>query len=198
MIADPSQLSEITLGYPEKTDELFQLYQNWLDDVQPEESGFREEVGHPEQPVVNLPVTSGQLHGNLKFKDRFGYAYDWAVNWESTGDSFSWNVKVVNDGLYEFFLQYLVPPGCEGAKIEIQANGISLIKTVEESFVPEPYPNRDQVDRSRSPELKWKNSSWGNLFLKKGEYKITVQALGIPGSQVGEFYGLRINYLSSN
>lgn len=192
MIADPSQLSDIASKYPEKTGELFQLYQNWLDDVNPEVSGFREELGHPEQPVVDLPVTSGQLHGNLKFKNRTGYAYDWAVNWKSTSDSFSWEVKVVNDGLYEFFLQYLIPPGCEGTKIEIQANDTNLIKTVEESFVPESYPNRDQVDRGRPPEMKWKNFSWGRMSLQKGEYKIVVKATDIPGAQVGELYGIRI------
>jgi arylsulfatase A-like enzyme len=195
MIADPSQLSDIALKYPGKTDELFHLYQNWLDDVQPDKSNFREEVGHPEQPVVDLPVTSGQLHGDLKFKNRFGYAFDWAVNWKSVDDSFSWDVKVVNDGVYEFFLQYLIPPGSEGTRIEIQANGTSLIKTVEKSFVPEPYPNRDQVDRGRSPEMKWKNITWGNLSLEKGEYKITVKALDIPGPQVGELYGIRIKQL---
>lgn len=192
MVADPSQLSDIALKYPEKTDELFQLYQNWLDDVQPEESVFRDELGHPEQPVVDLPVTSGQIDGGLKFKNQFGFTYDWVVNWESTGDSFSWDVKVVNDGLYEFFLQYLVPPGCEGAKIEITINGKSLVKEVEKPFVPEAYPNRDQVDRGRVPEMKWKDFSWGSLPLKMGEYKITVKALDIPGPQVGELYGLRI------
>ncbi len=192
MIADPSQLSDIALKYPEKTGELFQMYQNWLEDVQPEESVFLTEVGHPEQPVVDLPVTGGQLHGNLKFKNRFGYTFDWAVNWNLTSDSISWDVNVVNDGLYEFFLQYLVPPGNEGSKIEIQANGSSLIKTVEESFVPEAYPNRDQVDRDRPPELKWKNFPWGNLPLKKGKYEITVKAPDISGPQVGELYGIRI------
>ncbi|MDD2380459.1 MAG: hypothetical protein PHV35_02055, partial [Mariniphaga sp.] len=88
--------------------------------------------------------------------------------------------------------QYLIPPGCEGIKIEVQANRKSLIKTVEESFVPEPYPNRDQVDRGRSPEMKWENFSWGSLSLQKGAYTITVKALEIPGPQAGEFYGLRI------
>ncbi|MDD4225279.1 MAG: arylsulfatase [Mariniphaga sp.] len=192
MIADPSQLSDIAHQDPEKTNELFLLYQTWLNDVQPEKSAFREELGHPEQPIVDLPVTSAQLHGNLKFKNQFGYAFDWAVNWKSSSDSFSWDVQVVHDGMYEFFLQYLIPPGCEGIKIEVQANRKSLIKTVEESFVPEPYPNRDQVDRGRSPEMKWENFSWGSLSLQKGAYTITVKALEIPGPQAGEFYGLRI------
>lgn len=198
MIADPSQLRNIALNDPEKTDELFRLYQNWLDEVQPDLASFSEELGHPEQPVVDLPVSSGNLHGNLEFKNRFGYAYDWAVNWKSTDDSFSWDVKVVNDGVYEFFLQYLVPPGSEGAKIEIMVNANSLIKKVEESFVPEAYPNRDQVDRGRLPELKWGNFSWGTLSLKKGEYKITVKASDIPGPQVGELYGLRIEKQNTN
>lgn len=198
MIADPSQLRNIALNDPEKTDELFKLYQNWLDDVQPDLASFSEELGHPEQPVVDLPVSSGKLHGNLKFKNRFGYAYDWAVNWKSTDDSFTWDVKVVNDGVYEFFLQYLVPPGSEGAKIEIMVNANSLLKKVEESFMPEAYPNRDQVDRGRLPELKWGNFSWGTLSLKKGEYKITVKASDIPGPQVGELYGLRIEKQNTN
>lgn len=192
MVADPSQITDIAGKYPGKTDELFQLYQNWLDDVQPEESVFLTEVGHPEQPEVDLPVTGGQLHGDLKFKNRFGYAFDWAVNWQSTGDSFSWNIKVVNDGRYEFFLQYLIPPGCEGATIEIRVNGTSLTKTVEDPFVPEAYPNRDQVDRGRPPEMNWKNFSWGSMQLQKGEYRIELRATEIPGPQVGELYGIRI------
>lgn len=192
MIADPSQLRDIALNDPEKTDELLGLYQNWLDDVQPDISSFSEELGHPEQAVVDLPVSSGKLHGNLEFKNRFGYAYDWAVNWKSTDDSFTWDVKVVNDGDYEFFLQYLVPPGSEGAKIEIRANSNSLIKEVEEYFVPDAYPNRDQVDRGRLPELKWENFSWGTLSLNKGDYKITVKASDIPGPQVGELFGVRV------
>jgi arylsulfatase A len=198
MMADPSQLKDIALNEPEITNELFGLYQNWLEDVQPDASGFSEELGHPEQPVVDLPVSGGKLHGNLEFKNRFGYAYDWAVNWKSTDDSFTWDVKVVNDGVYEFFLQYLVPQGSEGAKIEIQVNGTSLIKEIREFYVPEAYPNRDQVDRGRLPELKWKNFSWGSLTLKKGEYKITVKALNIPGPQVGELFGLSIHQPKTN
>jgi len=197
MIADPSQLSDIALNYPGKTDELFQMYQNWLEDVQPGESVFLEEVGHPEQPIVDLPVTSGKLHGKLKFKNRFGYAFDWAVNWKSTSDRFTWDVEVVNDGLYEFFLQYLVPPGCEGAKIEITINGQSLVKEVEDPFVPEAYPNRDQVDRGRPPEMKWRNFSWGRLPLQKGEYQIEVKATEISGPQVGELYGVSIKNIKA-
>lgn len=64
--------------------------------------------------------------------------------------------------------------------------------------MPEAYPNRDQVDRGRLPELKWENFSWGTLSLKKGEYKITVKAVDIPGPQVGELYGLRVNNNKSN
>jgi arylsulfatase A-like enzyme len=195
MIADPSQLTDIASNYPEKTAELFELYQNWRDDVQSDVSNFPQELGHPEQRIVDLPVTSGQLHGMVEFKNRFGYIFDWATNWKSPDDSFTWDVKVVNDGVYEFYLQYLVPPGSEGAKIEIMANGTSLIKKSKDSFEPEAYPNRDQVDRGRLPELKWNNFSWGTLSLKKGEYKITVRALDIPGLQVGELYGLRINKL---
>lgn len=192
MIADPSQLTDIALNNPEKTAELVGLYQQWWEEVQPAVSNFPQELGHPKQPAVDLPVTSGHLHGNLEFKNRFGYIFDWATNWKSPDDSLSWDVKVVNEGVYEFFLQYLVPPGSEGAKIKILVNGTSLIKEIKDSYVPEAYPNRDQVDRGRLPELKWNHFSWGTLSLKKGEYKIIVSALDIPGPQVGEFYGLKI------
>ena len=76
--------------------------------------------------------------------------------------------------------------GGEETKIEIRANGKSLVKEIEEPFVPEAYSIRDQVDRGRPPEMKWKNFSWGIMQLQKGEYNIEVRAKEIPGSKVRE------------
>ena len=77
----------------------------------------------------------------------------------------------------------------------INIDGRSLKPLLTEPFLPENYPNRDQVDRGRPPEKNWNAFSWGKVNLNIGNYKLTIQATKIPGDQVGELYGLKIRYL---
>ncbi|MEM9672116.1 MAG: arylsulfatase [Bacteroidota bacterium] len=192
MWADPSQLNDIAQQQPDKTQEMDQLYRNWLADVNPTNNNPPVELGHPEQRVVELPATGGSLSGQLAYKNQHGWSYDWAVNWVSVDDRISWDINVVNKGNYEFFLQYLVPPGNEGATVMVEVGGQQLEKTIREAFVPDAYPSPDNLDRGRAPEMAWQNFSWGTLKLKPGKYSLTVKATDIPQAQVGELYGLRI------
>jgi len=192
MWADPSQLSDISQEQPDKTQEMYQLYWDWLADVNPTDDNPPVEIGHPEQRVVDLPTTGGNLSGQLAYKNQHGWSYDWAVNWVSVDDSVTWDIEVVKEGNYGVFLQYLVPPGNEGATVTVKIDNQQLQKAIREAFVPEAYPSPDNVDRGRALEMAWQNFSWGTLQLKPGKYSLTVKATDIPQAQVGELYGLRI------
>ena len=192
LIADPSQLFDLGHVKQRIRDELFGFYQTWLMDVAPPEDNPPVEVGHAEQPTIHLPATSGTLSGNFKYKNTHGWAYDWAVNWLSPDDAISWEIKVVNKGSYECFLQYQVTEENEGAILKITIGDKTLIDTVGLAYAPSPYPNYDNVDRGRPLEMKWKDFSWGKLDLAPGTYTVKVQAVKIPGQEVGELYGLTI------
>jgi len=197
MWADPSQLSDISREQPDKTQEMHQLYRDWLANVNPTDDNPPVEIGHPEQRVVDLPTTGGNLSGQLDYKNQHGWSYDWAVNWVSVEDSIAWDIEVVKEGTYEVFLQYLVLPGNEGATVMVKVGDQQLEKTIREAFVPESYPSPDNIDRGRAPEMAWQNFSWGTMKLKPGKYSLMVKATDIPKTQVGELYGLRIVNKSS-
>ncbi len=196
MQADPSQLFNLAREKPRTRDELFKLYQEWQDEMNPSDKNPPVEIGHAEQITIELPTTSSALSENLKYKNHHGWAYDWAINWLSPDDAISWDIKVVNDGTYEVFLQYLVKAGNEGAKVKVTFGDKSLIKKIDSAFVPAPYPNYDNVDRGRPLEMQWQDFSWGKVNLSSGTYQVKVEALEIPGKEAGELYGLKIKNLS--
>ncbi|MEM9829729.1 MAG: sulfatase-like hydrolase/transferase [Bacteroidota bacterium] len=192
MLADPAQLNNIANKLPDKTSELHQLYQKWLDDVKPDEQNPPVEIGHPQQTVVSLSTTGAQLHGNLVYKNKNGWSYDWMINWKSVRDRVSWDIKVVEAGTYEVFLQYLIPSGSEGATVMVKIGDQRLTKKIDKPFVPPTYPSLDNVDRGRAPEMAWQDFSWGTLKLSPGNYTLSVQATEIPNNQVGELYGVKV------
>jgi len=193
MLADPAQLNNIAGELPDKRNELFELYRNWLSEVKTNDTNLPVEVGHLQQAIVELPTTGGQLHGNLAYKNKNGWSYDWMVNWKSVQDSVSWKIKVVEARDYEFFLQYLVPSGSEGATVVVKVGDQELVQRINESFVPQAYPSPDNVDRGRAPEMAWQDFSWGTLQLSPGDYSLSVQATDIPQDQVGELYGVKVS-----
>ena len=192
MLADPTQLNDIAKRQPDKRDELYRLYQNWLEEVKPNGQNPAVEVGHSQQTTVELPTTGGQLHGNLAYKNKNGWSYDWMINWKSMQDSVSWDIKVVETGTYEVFLQYLVPSDSKGATVMVKIGDQQLIKKINKPFVPQAYPSPDNVDRGRAPEMVWQDFSWGALKLSPGNYKLAVRATDIPKEQVGELYGVKV------
>lgn len=192
MTADPSQLFDIAKENKQTRDELFGLYQAWLKEVAPSDENPPVEIGHAEQSTIHLPTTGGVLSGNFKYKNTHGWAYDWAMNWLSPDDAVTWEIKVVNEGTYELFLQYHVTEANEGSLLKITIGDKTLIQKVDSAYVPAPYPNYDNVDRGRPLEMRWKDFSWGKIDLDTGTYKVKVQALKIPGQEVGELFGLTI------
>lgn len=192
MIADPSQLSDLAKEDQRTRDQLFAQYRAWLKEVAPSDENPPLEIGHAEQSSIHLPTTSGLLSGNFKYKNKTGWAYDWALNWISFDDAITWEIKVVNEGVYELFLQYLVTQSNEGSTLKITVGDKTLTNKVGSAYVPLPYPNYDNVDRGRPLEMQWKDFSWGKIRLSAGTYKVKVQALEIPGQEVGELYGLTI------
>ncbi len=192
MLADPVQLFDLADENRQTRDEMYKKYRQWLAEMKPSEENPPVEIGHAEQTSIELPTTSGTLSGNFEYKNHHGWAYDWALNWLSPEDAITWDIEVVNDGTYEIFLQYLVKKGDEGAKVKVMVGDKSLIKKIKTAFVPAPYPNYDNVDRKRPLEMKWQDFSWGKMNLNSGNYKVKVQAIEIPGQEVGELYGLKI------
>lgn len=198
MLADPAQLTDLSGKLPDKKNALYQKYQTWLAEVNKESTVPPIHLGHPEQPVVMLPTAGGNLSGALKYKNKNGYAFDWATNWVSAEDEFSWEVQVVNDGIYEIYAQHLLPPGSEGAQVLLEISDQKVRQTIKSPYIPDPYPNPDQVDRGRLPEMKWKDFHWGNVKLRKGNYQVRLRATKIPGESAGELYGLKVVYRTNN
>ncbi|MGK7397305.1 MAG: sulfatase-like hydrolase/transferase [Candidatus Cyclobacteriaceae bacterium M3_2C_046] len=188
MWQDPSQLHDIAEDEKEITQTMANSYDHWYKDVS--KNGFQVPVvhiGHPEYPVVELPTVGAEIKGGLSYKNQYGYAYDWVINWTDTEDALCWPIKVVKDGLYKVYLKYATAN--IGNKITVSVGDKSLENNIKTAFSPQPYPNFDTVDRGRALEYEWKDFYWGKIRLKKGEYNMKVHASPDPGLEI---YGLSV------
>jgi len=185
---DPSQLVNLAPEMPHLTDKMVSEYKYWYQEVSA--SGFNTpsvHIGHPQFPIVDLPTVGAEVTGDLIYKNKHGYAYDWVVNWAGPEDKLHWQVKVVRDGSYNIYLKYATQD--TGNKIMVSFGGKAIQKKVKVPFTPQPYPNFDTVDRGRPLEYDWKDVFWGKVKLKKGKYTLKIQAEPDPGLEI---YGVTV------
>jgi hypothetical protein len=76
----------------------------------------------PDQPVVLMGDTA-KLSPGIQYER----GPDWLTDWTSTKDQIRWRVQAPSAGPYEVYLTYSCARGCEGAKVEISANGSSRV-----------------------------------------------------------------------
>ena len=132
------------------------------------------------------------MEGGLRFHGKSGFAHDWITGWTNLAAKVYWELENVNNGTYEVTLGYRCPKENAGAKIRITAaeagrvvpNAPPLEAVVRETPMDQIQVHNLFDDGNPYLHLKWSTLKLGQLRLKQGPARLTVQALTKPGPEV--------------
>ncbi|PWD99387.1 arylsulfatase [Marinilabilia rubra] len=202
---DPLQKKNLKEDAPLVYDSLKTVFDSWMADVKPEESGKKYiPLGYDAYPVTTLPAHEAHLfppfearkdrrHTGIAYHSLYGWAHDWIDYWTSTDAYAEWYIDVVNSGRYKIEMDYALLPENIGTVLHLSIGDKHLSVEVDEAFMHSPRENHDRVEREQeAPETDWGTLSPGEISLPEGRTRVKIQAQFIPGSKTIELKGLRI------
>lgn len=180
LLSDPGERNNLAAAEPRRASEFRKAYDEWFAGVS---EGFQPgappiEIGHPEQPEVELPATRAQLSGGLRYAEKFGYANDFAV-----GDSgtLAWPIDVVTPFEYRVTLEYLSE---KGGTVEIGGeDAIQIPASPPDRLQPVPLPDR-KPRSPEAPEMLWQEKSLGRVELYQGVPSFYLRVRGLTVKSV--------------
>lgn len=198
---DPGEIKDISDQKAELSQELYDDYENWLNEVR--ENAMKDRripIGYDESPVTALPAHEALITSGLSYKaNAYGWAHDWLIDWDSTKDTISWKLDVVAGGTYEIFLQYNCRKENVGSEIKAAYEEESVNKKLDIPFHSDILPYHDRVIREAEAfEKNWKLFPVGRISMEKGVGELHISAVKIPAGKVAELKGAVIKKLISN
>jgi len=197
MAEDPGQRVNVAQKSPQVLAKLSHAFETMAKDVT--KAGFDPiptEVGHRGWPLVTLPGHEAFLEPaprqGISYKGRSGWANDWITNWTDTKAYAWWPVKVVEPGRFEVTLMYVCPAANVGAKLHVEIGGRRLAGTVEKVHDPKPIPSPDRVPRGEVYEKLWAPLPLGTVRLDRGETRLVLRMLAIPGRQACDIKAVQL------
>lgn len=189
---DREQQNDISAQHPDVAQSLADSLENWewqvLGDLRASGQDNRLfPVGHPDFRYTQLPARDGTAHGNIKRSNRFPND-SFFTNWNSTADSITWDIEVIESGEFEVELYYTVREEDTGSTIQLSFGDERITHQVSEAHDP---PLRgmehDRVERQESYVKDFKPMNIGTVNLESGVETLTLKALEIQGTQVMDF-----------
>lgn len=142
-------------------------------------------VGYREFPITMLPARDGEPRGGIR-RSSPAPNCSYFVNWTSQDDSMVWLLDVQTTGRYEVVVDYTCPESDAGSLIELNFHDSRLTGKVNPGWDPPLYTNQDTLPRphGESQMKEFRPLALGQIELKKGESRLTLRALEIPGKSV--------------
>ena len=151
MEVDPHQTTNIANENPELTTQLVAAKEEWertvLSELKTEKRPIT--VGHPDFVNTQMPARDATSTGNIERSNR--YPNDsFFSNWSSTEDTITWDVEVLEDGLFEVTLYYICPEEDKGATVELAMGHQTLVSIIDQAYESElKGMEHDRVERPR-------------------------------------------------
>ncbi len=187
MVADPGQKRDITVERQDVAARLGEAMRKFAEEVRPG-------VGPDDRPYpvgfgknTWLPARDGVGHGGVERSARAPNC-SFFTKWTKKDDSITWDVDVLQAGLYSAELYYTCPAADVGATVELSCNTSRVAGKISVAHDP-PLRGKehDRVDRGTESYVKdFKPLRLGNIRLEKGRGAMTLRALEIPGQQVAD------------
>ena len=188
MVKDPGQRTDVSKKYPEVYKELLAAQKEFDRTVVAELPEGKDErpfvIGHPEFPFTQLPARDAIATGEIK---RSGNAPNCSfyMNWVNTEDTIYWDADVQIEGDYRAEVYYTCAEQNLGTVLELRSGNSAIKKQV--TVVNDPPWLGAEFDRAirkgESYVKDFKPMDLGVIHLKKGQNKLTLSALEIPGKQ---------------
>ena len=141
-------------------------------------------LGHPNYSITQIPARDGRPFGNIQRSDNSPNC-SFFTNWITTSDSMTWDIEVLQNGLYEVTLYYTCPKSDAGSTIMLSHGGHDISAQVTEGWDPPLRgENEDRVPRTNSYVKDFRPMPLGKMQLVKGRDLLTLKATSVPGRQV--------------
>jgi len=136
---------------------------------------------------TQLPARDGVAHGNIKRSNRWPND-SFYTNWESTQDSITWDLEVLEEGNYEVDLYYTASEIDTGSIIQLNLNETKISTTISRFYDP-PLRGKenDRYPRMESYVKDFRATQMGTIHLKKGKGTLVLKATHIPGNRAIDF-----------
>ena len=187
---DRAQKNDVSRKHPNMRDSLIAAKTQWekqtiLLTKENDDRAFT--LGYPKALYTQLPARDGIAHGNIQRSNQWPND-SFFTKWTSLNDSITWNVDVLEDGRFEVLFYYTCPEKDVGSIIELSYKNSKIAKKIIEQHDPELVGmHEDRVPRMESYVKDFKPLDLGVISLTKGKGTLTLKALEIEGSQVGDF-----------
>ena len=196
MYADPSQTKDIAGDMPSVFQEMITAKKKWEQEILfelPAKDLRPFILCHPAFPYNQLPARDAHSHGGIERSNRFPNS-SYYKNWKSIHDSLTWDVEVLESGMYEAILYYTCSKQNTGSTIQLSLGNSKIESKVERAHDSE-YLNvdKDRYLRQESYEKDFIPMSMGKIHLAKGKGLLRLKALSIPNREVMEFRMLLLN-----
>jgi arylsulfatase A-like enzyme len=188
MVKDPGQRTDVSKKHPEVYKELLAAQKEFDRTVVAELPDGKDErpfiIGHPEFRFTQLPARDAIATGDIK---RSGNAPNCSfyMNWVNTEDTIYWDADVQVEGDYRAEVYYTCAEQDLGTVLELSCGNSAITKKV--TVVNDPPWVGAEFDRAirkgESYVKDFKPMELGVIHLDKGQHKLTLSALEIPGKQ---------------
>jgi len=183
---DPGQRENVAGQFPRRLNELVFAREAWKADVMAAAYASTAEdprplpVGHPEQPLTQLPARDGVAHGDIERSNRYPNN-SFFRGWSSESDLISWDVEVITPGAYEAELHLTASRDAVGSYYELSAARSRLPFSIQAPHDP-PLTGmeNDRFPRIESYIKDFKPVRLGEIQLEAGRRLLQLPATNLP------------------
>ncbi len=188
--SDPGQRMDVSAMYPAETRRLTTAVASFRADAM---ADFTREdkrpflIGHADAQWTQMPARDGIAHGEILRSNRFPNC-SFYQNWKKTSDKVTWNVKVLEPGLYNVQVYYVLQKENVGCRVELTFKNNSCSKVVTKYHDPPLIgAAEDRVVRRESYVKRFIPFSLGTILLEAGVGELTLTVPEMPGDEGIEF-----------
>jgi len=200
MQTDPGQNVDVANERPRVAKRLADAVEQWKQEALPKSTVDDRPfpIGFADFPMTPLPARDGTPHGNIQ-RSAGAPNCSFFTNWTSTNDRITWNVEVMQDGIYEVDIYYTCAPGNEGAELQLALGDASVKGTVTEIHDPPLYgKENDRVQRGSESYVKdFKAFRLGTVELHSGRGELVLRALQIPGKSAVDVRAVTLRLMNT-
>ncbi|NND32741.1 MAG: arylsulfatase [Saprospiraceae bacterium] len=187
---DRGQVTDLSRKMPEikrAFDEALQLYTEEVKRELPGEDLRPFPIGDPAVKYTQLPARDAKSQGYIERSSQFPNC-SYFTNWTSLQDQITWNVEVLQPGMFEVTLYYTCPTVDTGSIVELSLGESRLRSRIDIAHDPSLQGmEHDRVPRGNSYVKDWKSMVLGKFKLEEGPGQLVFRALEVPGGSVMDF-----------
>lgn len=199
MRIDLSQTKDVQTEYPEVYAQLTNIKAEWLSEVLtelPQEDSRPFPLGDPNHIYTQLPARDAMAHGNIERSNRWPNC-SFYTNWISKKDSLSWEVEVLEAGLFEVGLYYTCQSENVGVEMSLSDGKKQIAIKIDKAHDPALRgAEHDRIPRGESYVKDFALANMGQITLEKGLQTLSLLADDITGNAAIDFRMLTFKRLA--